>query len=204
MKKRYPKLPYYIVGFSMGSFIVRDMLLSPHLRTKIDGCFLIGTGSQPRFILKAIRSYIDHACMQANGQNCSPLIQFIAFGMYNNKIKNATSRADWLLYNEEERDKYLNDPHIPAQITASLMYELLSGMINCVSKKAKTASLAPVYILSGSDDAVSEYGKNIKTTVNLMTKQGFNIKDIVIFNNMRHDILHEKITSRFLIIYMKL
>ncbi|MFR4339024.1 MAG: alpha/beta fold hydrolase, partial [Lachnospira pectinoschiza] len=34
MKKRYPKLPYYIVGFSMGSFIVRDMLLSPHLRTK--------------------------------------------------------------------------------------------------------------------------------------------------------------------------
>ena len=72
------------------------------------------------------------------------------------------------------------------------MYELLSGMINCVSKKAKTASLAPVYILSGSDDAVSEYGKNIKTTVNLMTKQGFNIKDIVIFNNMRHDILHEK------------
>lgn len=192
MKKRYPKLPYYIVGFSMGSFIVRDMLLSPHLRTKIDGCFLIGTGSQPRFILKAIRSYIDHACMQANGQNCSPLIQFIAFGMYNNKIKNATSRADWLLYNEEERDKYLNDPHIPAQITASLMYELLSGMINCVSKKAKTASLAPVYILSGSDDAVSEYGKNIKTTVNLMTKQGFNIKDIVIFNNMRHDILHEK------------
>ena len=168
MKKRYPKLPYYIVGFSMGSFIVRDMLLSPHLRTKIDGCFLIGTGSQPRFILKAIRSYIDHACMQANGQNCSPLIQFIAFGMYNNKIKNATSRADWLLYNEEERDKYLNDPHIPAQITASLMYELLSGMINCVSKKAKTASLAPVYILSGSDDAVSEYGKNIKTTVNLI------------------------------------
>ena len=58
MKKRYPKLPYYIVGFSMGSFIVRDMLLSPHLRTKIDGCFLIGTGSQPRFILKAIRSYV--------------------------------------------------------------------------------------------------------------------------------------------------
>jgi len=49
------------------------------------------------------------------------------------------------------------------------MYELLSGMINCVSKKAKTASLAPVYILSGSDDAVSEYGKNIKPTVNLMT-----------------------------------
>lgn len=87
MKKRYPKLPYYIVGFSMGSFIVRDMLLSPHLRTKIDGCFLIGTGSQPRFILKAIRSYIDHACMHTNGQNCSPLIQFIAFGMYNNKIK---------------------------------------------------------------------------------------------------------------------
>ena len=37
-----------------------------------------------------------------------------------------------------------------------------------------------------------KYGKNIKTTVNLMTKQGFNIKDIVIFNNMRHDILHEK------------
>lgn len=128
------------------------------------------------------------------GQIGSPLIQFIAFGMYNNKIKNATSRADWLLYNEEERDKYLNDPHIPAQITASLMYELLSGMINCVSKKAKTASLAPVYILSGSDDAVSEYGKNIKTTVNLMTKQGFNIKDIVIFNNSATTFYTKKIT----------
>ena len=43
MKKRYPKLPYYIVGFSMGSFIVRDMLLSPHLRT----CLLY-TSPSPR------------------------------------------------------------------------------------------------------------------------------------------------------------
>ena len=39
-------------------------------------------------------------------------------------------------------------------------------------KRLRQTSLAPVYILSGSDDAVSEYGKNIKTTVNLMTKQG--------------------------------
>ena len=111
------------------------MLLSPHLRTKIDGCFPYRNWFSATFYSQSNKKLYDHACMQANGQNCSPLIQFIAFGMYNNKIKNATSRADWLLYNEEERDKYLNDPHIPAQITASLMYELLSGMINCVSKK---------------------------------------------------------------------
>ena len=137
------------------------------------------------------RKEINEIKSQFNIEDCG--IQRLC-GCYVDGEKNkvTTFNDTFLNLPEEERHKYLNDPHIPAQITASLMYELLSGMINCVSKKAKTASLAPVYILSGSDDAVSEYGKNIKTTVNLMTKQGFNIKDIVIFNNMRHDILHEK------------
>ncbi|HIX82490.1 MAG TPA: lysophospholipase, partial [Candidatus Erysipelatoclostridium merdavium] len=75
---------------------------------------------------------------------------------------------------------------------AGLFRELLNGMIITNDSKAKIYLQCPVYLLSGKNDAVGEFGKGVNKAATLLLKQGANIKKIKLFENMRHDILHEK------------
>ena len=43
--KRYPALPYYILGHSMGSFLLRQYLC--RYGDELDGAIIMGTGTQP-------------------------------------------------------------------------------------------------------------------------------------------------------------
>lgn len=45
MKNKYPALPCYFIGFSMGSFIARTLLIQKNKTLDLKACFLLGTGS---------------------------------------------------------------------------------------------------------------------------------------------------------------
>lgn len=50
----------------------------------------------------------------------------------------------------------------------------------------------PIYLLSGENDPVGEFGKGVLQTEELLIRQGARIKGRVLFPQMRHDILHER------------
>ena len=50
----------------------------------------------------------------------------------------------------------------------------------------------PVYLLSGKNDAVGQFGKGISRAAPLLKKRGINKVEIKLFDNMHHDILHEQ------------
>lgn len=116
----------------------------------------------------------------------------MAFGTYNKKFKNASTSVDWLLKNEKERQIYIDDKKSLNHISAGLFRELLSGMIFCCQKSHHIDVDFPIYLLSGKEDAVGEFGKGVKKTINLMKKQGVKDIEYYLFDDMRHDILHEK------------
>lgn len=191
MKQQYPNLPCFLVGFSMGSFIVRTLLIEKNNELDFKGCFLLGTGSQPVFLLKIIRSIVNHNCRKVGEENSSRLIDTLAFETYNKKFSPVKSRADWLLENKAEREIYLNDELCLTHISAGLFRELLSGMIISCQKDKCIDIHFPVYLLSGQNDAVGDFEKGIIKTVNLLKKQGVSQIDYMLFKHMRHDILHE-------------
>ena len=92
----------------------------------------------------------------------------------------------------DNRKQYSNDPLCLKHVSAGLFRELLNGMIITNDSKAKIYLQCPVYLLSGKNDAVGEFGKGVNKAATLLLKQGANIKKIKLFENMRHDILHEK------------
>lgn len=191
MKEEYPDIPYFLLGFSMGSFIVRTLLLEEGRNLNIDGCFLLGTGSQPLAVLKTIRYIVRHNCNKVGEENSSNMVQMFAFDNYNKQFSNPRTNSDWLLKDVEELDKYINDPMCLDKISSGLFRELLSGMIFSCNKKNKTDVDYPIYLLSGAEDAVGDNGKGIDKTKDIMIKQGFKKIEIRLFNEMRHDILHE-------------
>ena len=50
-KKKWPKVPYFILGHSMGSFLLRQYLA--RYGSELDGAVIMGTGTQPAAALKA-------------------------------------------------------------------------------------------------------------------------------------------------------
>jgi len=104
-------------------------MIKKDIELKINGCFLLGTGYQLRFLLKIIKIIVKSNCKKVGEQNSSKLIDSLAFDNYNKKFKPIETNIDWLLKNKIERDKYLNDSMVLKHISSGLFRELLTGMI---------------------------------------------------------------------------
>lgn len=190
MHKKYPGIPYYMIGFSLGSFVLRKMLLS-YKSLDIAQCYLIGTGHQNVFLLGIIRAIVRLDGHIHGMDSKTDLVQKLAFESYNSHFPGSTTRADWLIADNSSRDEYLNDPMCLERISSGMFSELLSAMIYCCCSLHHLAVHCPVFLLSGSEDAVGDFTKGIKKASRVLLKQGAGNTTIKFFDDMRHDILHE-------------
>ena len=182
-------LPVYGIGFSLGSFVVRTLAIrTPDLFT---GLVLVGTGYQ-----SLIKTSLGTLVATLEGEkygykNETDMISKLTFDEYNKHFSGKT-RVDWLCLNLEERDKYLNDERCGKAFTAGLFKDLLFGIeYTCNRQNMKQMNTGlPILLLSGSRDAVGDFGKGVKTLHQKLSKLGYS-SEYIIYNMMRHDILHE-------------
>lgn len=183
------KLPTYLIGFSLGSFVSRHYLIdyNPNYQKAI----LVGTGMQPGFILNILKMIVKGEVKKIGEENTSKFIKDLSFGTYNKQIKNTKTDCDWLTSSEEEINKYLNDPLVGKDITGSLFYELLDGMIytSKLSNIKKMKDL-PILLLSGLDDPVGSKGSGVKKLESIYKKNNIDVS-IKLYEGKRHDLFHE-------------
>ena len=183
------KLPTYLIGFSLGSFVSRHYLIdyNPNYQKVI----LVGTGIQPGLVLNILKMIVKGEVKKIGEENTSKFIKDLSFGTYNKQIKNTKTDCDWLTSSEEEINKYLNDPLVGKDITGSLFYELLDGMIytSKLSNIKKMKDL-PILLLSGLDDPVGSKGNGVKKLESIYKKNNIDVS-IKLYEGKRHDLFHE-------------
>lgn len=198
-KKHYPDLPFYLLGFSLGSFVVRDYLNcfvtenSISDFSQIAGAIIIGTGMQSRFVLKLARKMVEKEIRKNGAESVSDYIDELAFGNYNKQFKPNKTRFDWLCASECALKEYQKDPLTAEHITPGYFHTMLSGMIRTADKAAikNLKKELKFLVLSGQDDPVGENSKGVHKYTSLLEKNGLSCKE-KIYPGMRHDILHEK------------
>ena len=191
-QKKYPGVPYFIIGHSMGSFIMRKYLAVYGGGT--DGAVIIGTGAMPIIAT-------DFAILATNieklfwgGRHVSPLIEKLAFGCYNKRIKNSKSPSDWICSDADVVNKYVNDPLCSFKFTLN-GYRTLFKIFNFVSRTGNLKKIPkdlPILIASGSEDPVGNYGKGPLKVYEQYEKLGLKDVSVKIYPEMRHEILNEK------------
>ena len=183
------KLPVYLIGFSLGSFVSRHYLIdyNPNYQKVI----LVGTGIQPGLVLNILKMIVKGEVKKIGEENTSKFIKDLSFGTYNKQIKDTKTDCDWLTSSEEEINKYLNDPLVGKDITGSLFYELLDGMIytSKLSNIKKMKDL-PILLLSGLDDPVGSKGNGVKKLESIYKKNNIDVS-IKLYEGKRHDLFHE-------------
>lgn len=192
IQKELPNIPYYLLGFSLGSFLARSYVIQ--YDNSIDGLILLGTGQTPILQIEIAKLLTNIEAKKANDDKTTPLIKKLTFDTYNQKFKPNKTDLDWLCSNEKSLNEYLNDPLRGEAFTIGLFRELLNGM-KFTSKKQNIQQMnkeTPILLLSGKEDPVGEFGKGVQRVKNAF--QAVGIKDVTIklYPKLRHDILHEE------------
>lgn len=181
------ELPYYLMGHSMGSFIVRIAAANNVIPDKLIVMGTGGTNPAAKFapaILKTIKLFKGE-------RHISLLADKLAFGAYNKKF-NENSKYAWLTKDEEIRKKYGADKFCTFKFTISAMLDLieLTNIANSEVTFIKTPQGTPVLLTSGIDDPVGDYGSGVRQVFNKYVKNGTKAY-MHFYDNCRHEILND-------------
>ena len=188
---RYPNLPLFLFGHSMGSFIAR--LYLPKYADFLNGAIICGTsGGNP---LAGAGAFLASITASFKGDRFrSPLLTKLAFGSYNNRFRDSDSPNAWLSTDPQIVKKYDADPWCTFTFTASA-YRDLFAMLRQISTHQWAESLPkdlPLLLLAGEDDPVGDYGVGVRKVACRLLRAGIQNLSCRLYPNMRHEVLNER------------
>ena len=195
LEKRLPGRKQVLLGFSLGSFLVRDAVGAGKCRP--DGVILMGSGDQPGFVLGLLKAAVRGQIRKYGFDVSTPMVEKLSFGAYNQKFRPNRTQADWLCADPQQVDAYLSDPKCCPSISAGLFWQLLDA----IQRTGKDSySLwnreMPVLLLSGGDDPVGNAGQGMKALQQKMKRGGLTDVTLELIPGARHDLLHEDAGGR--------
>lgn len=185
----FENIPYIMMGFSLGSFLVRTYACQ---YDDFDGMILMGTGNSPIPILKILHKMMEKEARKIGDRNTDDFVKKLSTGVYNKHFEPNKTNYDWLTNSEKDLTKYLNDPLCYKDVSVGLFRELLSGMI--YSEKYdhyKYTPNVPILLISGNEDPVGNFKDGVRH-VKSMYEQMKDMQVRVHFVKGRHDILHDE------------
>ena len=191
-RKHYPGKPYFLLGHSMGSFIVRRFLTV--YNEGPDGVIIMGTGGQPAALVASGYVLASFICHAMGDMTRSRLLDRLSLGSYNKKFHPAETKHDWLTREKDRVLKYEGDPYCRFSFTAGA-YRDLFRMILLLTRKEKKGRMEndmPFLFISGSDDPVGDYKKGVMRVIKRYEKAGTEDLTTGFYEGARHELLNER------------
>ena len=188
-QKKYPDVPYFMLGHSMGSFLLRQYLTLHG--EGLTAAIIMGTGSQPRLILTAGKLICRAIALFRGWHFRSDLVDGMAFGGYNKKFEPARTDNDWLTKDSAIVDAYCADPWCTFQFTVNGYYQMFTGIEAAQKNVGSIPKDLPLLIVSGAEDPVGNFGKGVKEVYENCREAGIKDVSIKLYPDDRHEILNE-------------
>ena len=190
IEERFPNLPIYILGHSMGTMITRTLLqtdsnkyakvaLSGYVNPNPAGGVAVALGN----LVGAFKKPDGH----------SKLLTSLAVGPFAKSVKDRKTDLDWLSYNEENVQRYIESPLCGVEFTVS-SYKALFQFMNKMGKAKLYKDInkdLPFLLIAGKDDPCTGGEKGRKASYDVLKKAGFNNIEVITLDHMRHEILQE-------------
>ncbi len=192
VQEKYPGIPVYLLGHSMGSFIARCYI--ERYGTGIGGVILLGGNEQPRSAAVFGRVWISLMAKIKGWRYRSPMITKKVFGSYLDRVGNPSSRNDWIVKRREAIETYEKDPLSGFVFTLNGYDALFTLTLRAGDPKEtkKIPKDLKIYIMSGSEDPVGEYGAGVKRMADLYRGLGIRSVKMELIEGDRHELHHEE------------
>jgi len=189
--KRYPDIPYFLLGHSMGSFLARTYLI--RYPGTVSGAVIMGTGQMSPALIAGGKAVAITEGKRIGEENPSPIVTKLSFGTYNKIFAPNRTDFDWLSVNEENVDRYIADPLCGGNASIGLFREMLGGM-SFIAKPENVRKMnlnTPILFISGEMDPVGDCGKGVKRAYDSFCKASMRDVSLKLYPGLRHEILCE-------------
>ncbi|MEG1426271.1 MAG: alpha/beta fold hydrolase, partial [Oscillospiraceae bacterium] len=191
LQENFPNVPYFVMGHSMGSFLVRDYITK--YGDELAGAVLMGTSAGLKPHMWAIQKNVLRAAIRQKGpRGKSKTISDMATGPYNKHFPNPRTPNDWVSSDEAEVDKYTNDPMcgFPLTLSGYMDLGLLLNRVNGKEWYLHVPKKLPILVTSGDNDPVGEMGKGVRRIVANLVKTEHDC-EMILYPGVRHALLTE-------------
>ncbi|NNU75499.1 alpha/beta hydrolase [Clostridium estertheticum] len=191
IKEENMRLPIFLFGHSMGSFLTQRYICL--YGSKLKGAILTGTCGK-RGIIVDIGIIASKVEIIRKGRNAKSInLNKLTFGSNNDFFKPNRTLFDWLSRDNKEVDKYIENPYCGAVFTAGFFYDFLGGLKSAADtgEIEKIPNNLPIYIFGGDKDPVGKNGKGALKLVKTYEKHGVRDLTYKLYKDGRHEMLHE-------------
>ena len=190
VQAEHPGLPVYVMGHSMGSFIVRNYI--ERYGTGVQGVIIQGGNASPKrqgIGGKLLTSFI---ALFHGWRYRSMLCTEVVLGPYVKAFPD--DPTGWLTKRMEVRDKYQNDEYCNFMFTLNGYYTLAELVLRAGNKKliANIPKDLPMFIVSGAEDPVGEMGRGVQRMYELYKACGIKKVKLDIRPDDRHELHNEE------------
>lgn len=193
-KKQYPDVPLFAIGHSMGTFILRDIVLTGNnASSDLKGIILSGTGCGLGLMGQIGKLIFKSEISKKGASGKSQLLHNMSFGKYNKSFRPNRTEFDWLSTNNENVDKYIKDPYCGTVFSASFFRDLAHGIekVNNFKNIKNVSKNVPILLISGENDPVGNFTKGVKRVYRDYTRVGVSDIKMKFYEGFRHEILNE-------------
>lgn len=190
-KRMYPKLPFFLLGHSMGSFIGKLHILRHHSGYK--GFICMGTAG--RIIASPLGLAMAEASAIISPKGRTQFLNDLV--TIRNKKKlfiSSYPEMAWISRDVQVRRKFTEDKLTNFSFTNAAIRDLITLQMMAASGTwAKKANKNfPILIISGDRDVVGDFGGGPRDSARLLIKYGAEDVTLKLFRGARHEVLNEK------------
>ena len=189
--QRFPGIPQFLLGHSMGSFLARTYLI--RYPGTVDAAILSGTGQMSPPVLAAGKLIAAREARKVGPEQSSPVVMRLAFDTYNKRFAPNRTAFDWLSVSTENVDAYVADPLCGGNPTIGLFREMLAGL-TFLAKPEHLRQMnrnTPVLFVSGAMDPVGDCGRGVRRVYNAFRHAGVRDVTLRLYPQLRHEIFNE-------------
>lgn len=190
MAKRFPGLPYFLFGHSMGSLLARVYCGS--FGEELTGAVFCGTGQVPESLLAfrdPVTRLFDYLDPMGTGSN-APMALFTRLGSVGLKDGD---ELGWLSKSRANIEAYRADPLCGFRSGNALNRELVTLAVKASDPELpfKLPYGFPVMLISGAKDPVGMNGRGVLAAADALEAAGL-APEVILYPGDRHEILNEE------------
>lgn len=190
-KEKHPEMPTILFGHSMGSLLARNYA-SDYGRF-INKLIISGTATDPGFLSVFGRYLAKTMSFLIKPHTQSGLLNKLTFVGANKTYKPKRTKFDFLSRDNNSVDKYIKDPLCGFNCSTSFYADLLTGVqyVNKIENVRKIPTSLPIFVISGDDDPVGNYGIGVKKVYQQLLDTEHKNTTLKLYPGTRHELTNE-------------
>ncbi len=188
-----PKVPYIMLGHSMGSYMLRKYLAIHG--EGLTGAIIMGTGCIPDNTTKLAMFIAKLQAAFFGWHHRSKLLQKLSYDKYYHQfdLTGKDASNSWLTKDEEIVKTYYADPKCTFVFTVNAYMGLFEAVLfdNQQENIEAVPKSLPLFFVSGAMDPVGGCGSGVKKVYNKFDAAGKEDITWKLYDNDRHEILNE-------------